>query len=173
MSYSHFPSAFSFVCSATKKWYLCVPLFRSRAIGAYQTEISGSVGIAGAEALGKMGENGVGNIELGNQGTGFNPVSMMAGMAVGSAVGKNIVDVLDQSTHTKESVQNIPPNIPITKYYVAKDGKPTGPFDVTTLKSMISSGDFESESLVWKEGMSEWQKANLQSELIQLFPPKL
>lgn len=146
---------------------------RQTNIGAYQTEISGSVGIAGAEALGKMGENGVGNIELGNQGTGFNPVSMMAGMAVGSAVGKNIVDVLDQSTSSKENAQIIPPNIPITKYYVAKDGKPTGPFDVTTLRSMISSGDFERESLVWKEGMPEWQKAIQQSELIQLFPPKL
>ena len=58
-------------------------------------------------------------------------------------------------------------------FMVAKDGKPIGPFDVVTLKTMIASGDFNSDSLVWKEGMSEWQKASIQSELAGIFPPKL
>lgn len=146
---------------------------RQTNIGAYQTEVSGQVGVAGAEALGKMGEKKVGNIELGGQGAGFNPVTMMAGMAVGSAVGKNIAGTLDKSINQNEVVQGVPPTLPVIKFYVAKDGNPTGPFDVATLKTMILLGDFNSDSLVWKDGMPEWQKASTQNELTGIFPPKL
>ena len=38
---------------------------RQTNIGAYQTQVGGEVGVAGAEALGKMGEKGAGNIDLG------------------------------------------------------------------------------------------------------------
>lgn len=146
---------------------------RQTNIGAYQTQIGGEVGVAGAEALGKMGEKGAGNIDLGGQGAGFNPVTMMAGMAVGSAVGKNISETLDQSINQNKSGQVVPPSVPTTKFYVAKNGKPTGPYELNTLKSMLISGDFDSDSLVWKEGMSEWQKAGIQNELSGIFPPKI
>ena len=146
---------------------------RQTNIGAYQTQVGGEVGVAGAEALGKMGEKGAGNIDLGGQGAGFNPVTMMAGMAVGSAVGKNISETLDQSLNQNKTGQVVPPVVPITKYYVAKEGKPTGPYDLNTLKNMLTTGDFDSESLVWKEGMSEWQKAGMQNELSGIFPPKI
>jgi hypothetical protein len=100
---------------------------RQTNIGAFQTEVSGEVGVAGAEALGKMGEKGAGNIDLGGQGAGFNPVTMMAGMAVGSAVGKNIAGTLDKSINQNEVGQVVPPAVPVTKFYVAKDGNPTWP----------------------------------------------
>lgn len=51
------------------------------------------------------------------------------------------------------------------------DGKPAGPYDLNTLKSMLTSGDVKSESLVWKEGMSEWQKAGIQTKFSVTFPP--
>jgi len=69
--------------------------------------------------------------------------------------------------------QSLPPAVPVTKFYVAKDGNPTGPFDVATLKTMIPLGDFNSDSLVWKDGMPEWQKASTQTEFAGMFPPKL
>jgi membrane protease subunit (stomatin/prohibitin family) len=139
---------------------------RQTNIGAYQTQVGG-------EALGRMGEKGAGNIDLGGQGSGFNPVSMMAGMALGSAVGKNVAGTLDKSINQFEVGQGVPPSVPVTKFYVAKDGNPTGPFDIPTLKTMITTGNFNSDSLVWKEGMSEWQKASTQNELTGIFPPKL
>lgn len=142
-------------------------------IGAYQTEVSGEVGVAGAEALGKMGEKGTGNIDLGGQSAGFNPITMMAGIAVGTAVGKNIAGTLDKSINQSEVGKGVPPAVPVTKFYVAVGGNPTGPFDVATLKTMIASGNFNSDSLVWKEGMPEWQKASTQNELSGIFPPKL
>ncbi|MBU1143459.1 MAG: SPFH domain-containing protein [Firmicutes bacterium] len=146
---------------------------RQTNLGAFQTEVGGEVGVAGAEALGRMGEKGAGNIDLGGQGAGFNPVTMMAGMAVGTAVGRNIAGTLDKSINQNEAGQVVPPAVPITKFYIAIDGKNTGPYDVNTLRSMVANGNLNPDSLVWKEGMSDWQKAGMQSELTGLFPPKL
>ncbi len=120
-----------------------------------------------------MGEKGAGNIDLGGQGAGFNPVTMMAGIAVGSAVGKNIAGTLDNSINQNDAKQGVPPAVPITKYYVSKEGKPVGPYDLNNLRNMVASGNLSPDSLVWKEGMPEWQKASMQSELSGIFPPKI
>ena len=54
-------------------------------IGAFQVEKQAEVGVAGAKALGQMGTNGAGDINLGGggDGTGFNMAAVMASMAVG------------------------------------------------------------------------------------------
>lgn len=70
---------------------------QSANIGAFQVEKQAEVGIAGADALGHMGENGAGGVDLGNGGTGFNPAAMMAGMALGGAVGQNIAGIMNNS----------------------------------------------------------------------------
>ncbi len=139
-------------------------------LGAYQAEISGTVGVAGAEALGKMGENGVGNINMGGGSSGFNPMTMMAGISLGNAVGQKMVGTLNTAL-SPETQGTVPPPVPTIKYYVARDGKPTGPFDLETLKVMISKGEFNPDMLVWKEGMPEWKVANTESDLAKLFPP--
>lgn len=59
-------------------------------MAAFQVEKQAEVGIAGAEALGHMGEHGAGNVNLGGSSNGFNPAAMMASMAVGNVVGQNI-----------------------------------------------------------------------------------
>ena len=62
---------------------------------AYKTEAQAQVGVAGANALGQMGENGAGGVDLGGGGAGFNPAAMMAGMAVGGAIGQNIAGTMN------------------------------------------------------------------------------
>jgi len=42
-----------------------------------------------------MGANGAGGVDLGGSGAGFNPAAMMAGMAVGGAVGQNIAGTMN------------------------------------------------------------------------------
>ena len=75
-------------------------------MGAFQVEKQAEVGIAGAEALGKMGTNGAGNIKFSGEGEGVNMAAMMASMAVGGAVGKNIADSMNStSSYRKESQQ--------------------------------------------------------------------
>lgn len=145
---------------------------QSANIGAFQVEKQAEVGIAGAEAIGSMGQNGGGNINLGGS-AGFNPAAMMAGVAFGGAVGKNIAKTLSgtmsDAQQPDSATRIVPPPIPGSMYYVAADGKSTGPFDIPTLKNMALSGQFSASSLVWKQGMSEWSKAENIEELKNMF----
>lgn len=140
-------------------------------MGAFQIEKQSEVGIAGANALGKMGENGAGDVDLNGGGTGFNPAAMMAGIALGGAVGQNLASTMNDimSNTTQDTKNTRPPEIPENMYYVVENGKATGPFDVETLKSMIDSGKFNKDNLVWKKGMKEWLKACEVDELKILF----
>jgi membrane protease subunit (stomatin/prohibitin family) len=147
-------------------------------IGAFQVEKQAEVGVAGAEALGHMGENGAGGVDLGNGGVGFNPAAMMAGMAVGGAVGQNIAGSMNNMmSGINQPMQpgTTPPPIPTVAYNVAVNGQPTGPFDLNVLKQMVTTGQFTAESLVWKAGMTEWQKAGtvdeLKEVLANIMPP--
>lgn len=140
---------------------------RTANLSAYQTEAKEHVGVAGAEALGKMGENGVGNVDVG--GSSFNPMTMMAGIAVGSAVGKNIAGIYDQTVNNN----GVPPTIPQIVYYIAKDNVPGGPYDKNKVIEMITSGQVQRDSLVWKQGTPTWEKAESFSEFATLFPPEM
>ena len=133
-------------------------------IGAFQVEKQAEVGIAGADALGHMGENGAGGVNLGNGGTGFNPAAMMAGMALGGAVGQNIAGIMNNSPSGAT-----PLPVPVVAYHVAVNGQATGPFDLNVLQQMATSGQFNADSLVWKNGMSEWVKAGTVDELKSMF----
>lgn len=143
-------------------------------IGAFQVEKQAEVGVAGAEALGQMGANGAGNINLGGNGSGegFNMAAMMASMAVGGAVGQNIAgsmnNMMSGMNQPIQSGMTLPP-VPNVMYHVAANGQATGPFDLNALKQMAATGQFTSESLVWKVGMAEWEKAGTIDELKSIF----
>ncbi|MFR3385614.1 MAG: DUF4339 domain-containing protein [Lachnospiraceae bacterium] len=143
-------------------------------IGAFQVEKQAEVGVAGAEALGQMGANGAGNINLGGNGSGegFNMAAMMASMAVGGAVGQNIAGSMNNMmSGMNQPIQSgmTPPPVPNVMYHVAANGQATGPFDLNALKQMAATGQFTSESLVWKVGMAEWEKAGTIDELKSIF----
>ena len=141
-------------------------------IGAFQVEKQADVGIAGAQALGQMGANGAGDVNLGGDGDGFNMAAMMASMAVGGAVGQNIAGTMnnmmgDINQQTTPSVA--PPPIPTMAYHVAINGQAAGPFDMTSLTQMAANGQLTGDSLVWKNGMAHWEKAIAVDELKGLF----
>jgi len=140
-------------------------------IGAFQIEKQAEVGVAGAEALGKMGENGAGSVDLGGGDTGFNPAAMMAGMALGGAVGQNIAGTMNgiMSNINQPQSEQTPPPVPVSKYYVAVDGNSTGPYDVKKLQEMADNGQLKKDSLVWKKGMADWVRADSVEELKDLF----
>lgn len=111
-------------------------------IGAFQVEKQADIGIAGAQALGQMGANGAGDVNLGGNGDGFNMAAMMASMAVGGAVGQNIVGAMNNmmggiNQQTTPSV--VPPPIPTVAYHVAINGQAAGPFDQLLLRLCIPS----------------------------------
>lgn len=141
-------------------------------IGAFQVEKQAEVGVAGAQALGQMGANGAGDVNLGGNGDGFNMAAMMASMAVGGAVGQNIAGSMNSMmSGINQPIQSnvTPPPINNSTYYVAINGQATGPYDVNALKQMAISGYFNNKNLVWKTGMTEWKEANQVPELEEVF----
>lgn len=151
---------------------------QSTNIGAFQVEKQTEVGIAGAEALGQMGANGAGGVDLGGGGAGFNPAAMMAGMAIGGAIGQNIAGTMNSvmpGANGQSAPGIIPPPIPETTYYVAMSGQATGPYNLAALTQMASVRRISSDSLVWKAGMAEWTKVatidELKGLLAAIVPP--
>lgn len=147
---------------------------QSANLGAFQVEKQSEVGIAGADALGQMGSNGSGTVSLGG-GAGFNPAAMMAGMAVGGAVGQNIAGAMNNMMSGNSQQQSVvsPPPIPTTAYHIAVNGQASGPYDRNTLTQMSLSGQFLSSTLVWKPGMPEWMRADTVDDLKELFMPPI
>lgn len=141
-------------------------------IGAFQVEKQAEVGVAGANALGQMGANDAGNVDLGGNGVGFNPAAMMAGMAVGGAVGQNIAGTMNgmmSGINQQQGVGTTPPPVPMISYHVAVNGQATGPYDINILKQMAIAGQFKPNSLVWKAGMENWLRADAVDDLKGLF----
>ena len=139
-------------------------------IGAFQLEKQAEVGIAGAEALSYMGDNGAGNVHLGG-GTNFNPAAMMAGMAVGGAVGQNIAGTMNgvmSGVNQQPTMGTVPPPIPIEAYHIVVNGQAVGPYDINTLSQMAQNGQLTAETFVWKNGMSVWSRADTIDELRKL-----
>lgn len=145
---------------------------QSANLGAYQIEKQAEIGVAGADALGQMGANNAGGVDLGGGGIGFNPAAMMTSMAVGGVVGQNIASVMKGAMSGGDSAVT-PPPIPTIAYCVAKDGKPIGPFDIAKLTEMVALGELLPDSLVWKQGMETWEKASVAEDLKGLFPPPI
>ena len=141
-------------------------------IGAFQVEKQAEVGIAGAQALGQMGATGAGDVNLSGGGEGFNMAAMMASMAVGGAVGQNIAGAMNNmmgGINQQTAPGAVPPPIPTAAYHVAVNGQATGPFALSTLAQMTANGQLTGDSLVWKNGMAQWEKAIVVDELKGLF----
>lgn len=131
---------------------------------AYQVEAQRDVGVAGANALGQFGA------KAGSSMSDFNPAAMMAGMTLGGAIGQNLAGAMN-------GVSGAPilPPIPESKYYVAINGQPTGPYTVALLREMVQNGQLTRLSLVWKDGMAGWSAVenvdDLKSILGAVIPP--
>jgi len=140
---------------------------------AYQVEAQTTVGVAGAEALGQMGLNGA--TEVSGNGA-MNPAAMMTGMAMGGAIGQNLAGTMTGMMQGINNPQNAtpssaptPPPIPTVAYHVAVDGKAEGPYNLDQLKNLVLTGKLTAETLVWKQGMQEWEKAGDQQDLASVF----
>lgn len=134
---------------------------------AYQAELQRDVGIAGAEAFGKMSANGGGAM---SDGGNMNPAAMMASIAVGGAIGQNIAGTMNgMMGGAAMPMQPVPPPIPAAGYFAAVNGQATGPYNIAALMQMAAAGILTKNSLVWKQGMSEWQEAGTVQEIQSIF----
>ena len=128
---------------------------QSANIEARRVEAAEKVGIAGAEGLGHLGDNGGTNV-----GGSVNPVGLMSGMAIGGAIGQNMAGTINAMMGGTIPGQQPPvtPNGGVS-YNVVQNGQATGPFDMNTLAKMIMAGQLLQNTLVWCTGMNAWAKA--------------
>jgi membrane protease subunit (stomatin/prohibitin family) len=104
-----------------------------------------------------------------------NPAGGNAAMdiAVGLAMGQQVARQMQEPAAAGAT----PPPLPQqTQWYVGQDGQRQGPFDVATLRQQIASGTVGRDTLVWRQGMAQWQAAGEVADLAPLFdsvPPPL
>ncbi len=120
-----------------------------------------------AEAMEKAAENPGGGASEGvGMGMGFAIANQMSqAMAGGATPGAQ-----------PATGANPPPLPDPAVYHVGIDGQTTGPFNRARLTELAANGTLTAESLVWKQGMQNWQPAGTMNELSQLFsaqPPPL
>jgi len=118
-----------------------------------------------------------------NPGAAGSGIGLGAGVGLGSAMGQ----MLGQATVPRGGgaaqapaaapAAAAPPPLPQqSTYFIAVGGHQTGPLDMATLQQQIQSGQIGRDTLVWKDGMANWTKAQDVSEVAGLFaaaPPPL
>ena len=96
-------------------------------------------------------------------------VGMRIGFAMANQLGKMMVTPPDV-------VPDSPPALPGETYFVGKNGTRTGPFDQQAIIGSIQAGGVTGETLLWKQGMTGWEKAASFAEfklLLEATPPPL
>jgi membrane protease subunit (stomatin/prohibitin family) len=119
---------------------------------------------------------------------GSGQVSSAMDMGMGFAMANKMADSLNtpskSSTSTESpppaattSAASPPPPLPTTTpevvWHVAVNEQPTGPHDLSAIKALIGKGDLNAATLVWSEGMKDWQEASSIDEIAKLIPPAL
>lgn len=104
--------------------------------------------------------------------------SGMAGGGMGMGMGFAMANQMGQSVQQPQVNQAAtPPPLPQQKmFHVAINGQSQGPMPISQMSALVSSGTLNKDSLVWCEGMADWQKASQVSDLNSLFsamPPPL
>jgi len=94
-------------------------------------------------------------------------------MGMGFAMAQKMGEAFNQ----KDQPQQGPPPLPAAaQYFIAVNGQQQGPLTLVVIQEMIGQGKFTKETLVWKQGMSNWIKASDAEDLKSMFailPPPL
>jgi hypothetical protein len=61
-----------------------------------------------------------------------------------------------------------PPVMPAVWYHVVIDGQPSGPYDITTLEEMFRTQAVTKNSMVWTQGMGDWQMVYAVPDLMSM-----
>ena len=111
-----------------------------------------------------------------NPGAAGNMMGMLAGVNLGNVMGGNMQAASAAGTAPQAPAGGPPPLPGAASWYAGIDGKQEGPYDTAALGQKASSGQLTRDTLVWKQGMANWQKASDVEELAGLFgsvPPPL
>lgn len=107
-----------------------------------------------------------------NEGAG-NVMGVGMGFGMGNQMGQMMGQMTQGMASQMAAGRTVPPPIPglARSFYVAAGGQPTGPFDLGSLQTKIAQGEVGATTLVWAEGMAQWQPADSVPELAAMLRP--
>ena len=141
---------------------------QSQFIGAHQINQQADVLKTAAGSFGTMGQMNLGGD---GGGSGFNPVGVMTGLAIGGVMGGQMAGMMGAIGQNMPPSMTTPPPLPPLAYFVSLNGQTAGPFNLAQLGDLVLSGQFNQNSYVWKQGMANWDLAGNVAELGGLFAP--
>ena len=111
------------------------------------------------------------DIAAANEAGGGNMLNMGVGLGAGINVGNQVGNIAAQNLSTN----SVPPIPQMSNYFAVINGTQQGPYDIATLKELINQGRINSNTLVWKQGLSTWVAIASIPELVSLFncPPPI
>jgi len=118
-----------------------------------------------AESMTKAAEN-----PSGSAGAGM-------GMGMGFAMANQMANAMNVNQNNQQQNQQTPPPVPPQlQFFAVINGQQAGPFDLNALKQMIAQNQITKQTLVWRQGMANWEAADKVVELQTLFgavPPPI
>jgi membrane protease subunit (stomatin/prohibitin family) len=113
-------------------------------------------------------------------GAGAAGIGMGMGFAMANQMGQAMASNAQQPTQSPPPMPGAaptPPPLPQgAAFFVAMNGQQAGPFEPAKLPHMVAAGQVTRQTLVWRQGMGQWQPAGEVAELSGLFatvPPPL
>lgn len=107
----------------------------------------------------------------------FSTLDRLMEFGMGMGMAQQMVNMMNQSMQTMQIPATAMPVQPKeTKWYIAINGKASGPFTENVIKKLLLEKRITKETLVWCAGMSEWQKIECTPSVLKLFlqlPPSL
>jgi len=92
-----------------------------------------------------------------------------AGNMMGMMLGSQMAGGLNNALHQQPVA---PPPVPgQIKYFAVIKGQQSGPFSMEDVKQKISAGEITRDSLVWTEGMANWEPASSRADINGMFAP--
>lgn len=106
-----------------------------------------------------------------NESAGNNMMNMGVGLGAGLNIGNQVGAMVGQTVNIAP-----PPLSHAASYYIAIDGKQCGPLHLQTIFDYIRQKQIDMNTMIWKQGMNNWDKISTLREFAPLFmncPPPL
>jgi len=99
-----------------------------------------------------------------------------AGVGIGMAMAGSVSQAVSNSSKPSNPSKCPPPLPGTAQYFLAVEGRQTGPYTMSDLSSQVASGVLNKQTLIWTDGMEQWEPAGQIQALESLFagsPPPL